>query len=71
MKVNPREFVFICAHSPEEATRFYVETYQHQPMNCHEYPLDFEVVRGNGVVSFREMRKEFVGFPVVGGVFRR
>ncbi|MFC4321333.1 hypothetical protein [Litchfieldia salsa] len=71
LKMNPREFVFIFARNPEEATQFYVKTYQNQPMNCHEYPLDFEVVRGNGVISFREMRKEFVGFPVVGGFFGR
>jgi hypothetical protein len=71
LKRNPHDFVFIFAHSPEEAVQFYAKTFGHRPLNCHEYPLEFEMMRGNEVVTFREMRKEFSSFPVVVGQYRR
>ncbi|WP_404332111.1 hypothetical protein [Mesobacillus maritimus] len=55
----------------EEAIEFFTETFQQPPMNCHEYPLDFELSRGNGVITFREMKKEFESFPAVAGYFTR
>jgi hypothetical protein len=71
LKMNQKEFVFIFAESEQKAIKFYIETFRHAPLNCHEYSLDFEIVRGHGVISFREMRKEFMGFPVVAGYFER
>ncbi|MBU7592882.1 hypothetical protein [Metabacillus halosaccharovorans] len=71
LKKNEHEFVFIFARSKEQATQFYIKTFQDFPMNCIEYSLDFQLTRGNGVISFREMRKEFEGFPVVAGYFER
>jgi hypothetical protein len=71
LKMDQNDFVFIFAESEQEAIQFYTETFYHAPLNCHEYSLDFELVRGNGVVSFREIRKEFMGFPAIAGYFKR
>lgn len=71
LKMNENDFVFIFAESQEQAIQFYTETFQHSPLNCQEYSLDFELERGNGVISFREMRKEFMRFPAVAGYFKR
>jgi hypothetical protein len=71
LKRNPHDFVFIFAHSAEVAAQFYAETFGHRPLNCHEYPLDFEMVKGNEVVSFREMKKECSSFPAMVGFYRR
>ncbi|MGM0900481.1 MAG: hypothetical protein ACQEXB_05135 [Bacillota bacterium] len=71
LKRNAKDFVFIYAYGDEEAIEFFTETFQQTPLNCHEYPLDFELARGNGVITFREMKKEFGRFPVVAGYFTR
>jgi hypothetical protein len=71
LKRSDNDFVFIFARSPLEAIEFFSKTFRQRPMNCHEYCLDFELARGNGVISFREMKKEFERFPAVAGVFRR
>ncbi|WP_053362539.1 hypothetical protein [Bacillus sp. FJAT-27251] len=71
LKRSAKEFVFIFAGSELEAIHFFTRTYRQRPLNCHESCLDFELVRGNEVISFREMKKEFERFPAVAGVFRR
>jgi hypothetical protein len=71
LKRNAKEFVFIYAYGEEEAIEFFTKTFRDAPLNCHEYPLDFELARGKGVISFREMKKEFDDFPVVAGYFMR
>ena len=71
LKMNENEFVFIFAESKQKAIEFYTKTFHHLPLNCHEYPLDFKLSRGNSVISFREMRKEFESFPVLAGYFDR
>jgi hypothetical protein len=71
LKRNQREFVFIFAASKEEAIQFFIKTFQHFPLNCNKYSLDMEIVRGNEIVSFRAMRKEYSRFPAVVGCFRR
>jgi hypothetical protein len=71
LKMNESDFVFIFAESEQQAIKFYTETFHHAPLNCHEYSLDFELVRGNGVITFREMRKEFVSFPATAGYFEK
>jgi hypothetical protein len=71
LKINQKDFVFIFAASERDAIQFYLETFHQPPLNCHEYSLDFELSRGNGVISFREMRKEFMSFPAIAGGYRR
>jgi hypothetical protein len=71
LKMNQKDFVFIFAASELEAIQFYTKTFHQPPLNCHEYSLDFELDRGNGTVSFREMRKEYMSFPVIVGCFRK
>jgi hypothetical protein len=70
LKMDQQDFVFIFAASQEEAIQFYTESFLQTPLNCHEYPLDFELSRGNGVISFRDMRKEFESFPAIAGWLR-
>jgi hypothetical protein len=41
------------------------------PGSSYEYPLDFELARGNGVISFREMKKEFGSYPAIAGDFTK
>lgn len=69
LKMDRKTFVFIYAGSEGEAIQFYRKSFHKNPLNCHEYLLDFELARGNDVISFREMRKEFECFPVVVGYF--
>ena len=71
LKMNQKEFVFIFAASDREAIQFYTETFHQSPLNCHEYSLDFELSRGKGGISFREMRKEFDSFPAIAWYFER
>lgn len=71
LKMNQRAFVFIYASSQEEAIQFYNQSFHRTPLNCHEYPLEFELTRENGVISFRDMKKEFKSFPAIAGYFMR
>lgn len=71
LKMNQNDFVFIFASSQQQAIQFYTESFQQAPLNCLEYSLDFELARGNGVVSFRDMRREFMSFPAIAGYFKR
>ncbi|MEH6906229.1 hypothetical protein CN481_22905 [Bacillus sp. AFS006103] len=71
LKMNQKDFVFIFAATDREAIQFYTETFHQSPVNCHEYSLDFELTRGKGGISFRDMRKEFEDFPAIAGYFER
>lgn len=71
LKLNARDFIFIFASSPQQATQFFTETFQQRPLNCHEYSLDFELVRGKEVINFREMKKDCNSFPAIAGRFER
>ncbi|WP_231597682.1 hypothetical protein [Bacillus sp. SA1-12] len=71
MKMNQNDFVFIFASSEQEASKFYTDTFHQAPLNCHESSLDFELTRGNKVISFRDMKKEFMSFPAIAGYFKR
>ncbi|MDQ1005091.1 hypothetical protein QFZ28_005669 [Neobacillus niacini] len=71
LKMNQKEFVFIYAGSEQEAIQFYTNTFYQSPLNCHEYTLDFQLARGNEVISFRDMRKEFESFPAIAGYFKK
>jgi hypothetical protein len=70
LKMKPKEFVFIFAENRKEAIQFYKNTFQQTPLNCHESFLDYQLIRGNGSISFREMRKEFESFPAIAGYFK-
>jgi hypothetical protein len=71
LKMNQTNFVFIFAASKQAAQQFYTKTFQQNPLNCHEYSLDFLLARGNDVISFRDMRREFASFPVIAGYFAK
>lgn len=71
LKMNQTDFFFIFAANKQAAQQFYTKTFQQNPLNCHEYPLDFQLARGNDVISFRDIRKEFESFPVIAGYFAK
>lgn len=71
LKRNRREFVFIYAATKKEAIQFFIKTFQQFPLNCNKYSLDVEIVRGNEMISFRALRKEYTKFPVLVGCFRK
>ncbi|MFF2447456.1 hypothetical protein ACFVSW_10135 [Neobacillus sp. NPDC058068] len=71
LKMDQKNFVFIFAGSEHEAIQFYIKTFQQVPLNCHEYSLDYQLSRGNDVISFRDMRKEFTTIPAIAGYFKR
>lgn len=71
LKMNQMNFVFIFAGSEEEAIQYYVQTFHQSPLNCHEYLLDFQLIRGKEVISFRDMRKDIESFPAIAGYFMK
>ncbi|MFJ7726723.1 hypothetical protein ACIQXV_11210 [Neobacillus sp. NPDC097160] len=71
LKRSQKEFIFIFASSEQEAIQFYRKNFHQAPLNCHEYPLDFQLARGKGAILFRDMRKEFVSFPAIAGCFKK
>jgi hypothetical protein len=71
LKMKHNQFVFIFAKSEQEAILFFTKTYHQHPLNCHEYPLDFQLARGKEEISFWDLRKEFVNFPAVAGYFAK
>jgi hypothetical protein len=71
LKMNRKAFVFIYARSEDEAIQFYHQFFHRTPLNCHEYPLEFELNRESGNISFRDMKKEFRSFPAIAGYFTR
>ncbi|WP_040209151.1 hypothetical protein [Neobacillus jeddahensis] len=71
LKRSQKDFIFIFAASEQEAIQFYRTTFHQTPLNCHEYSLDFQLTRGKEVISFREMRKDFMSFPAIAGCFKR
>jgi hypothetical protein len=71
LKMNQKDFVFIYAASEQEAIQFYTKTFHQTPLNCHEYSLDFQLARGNDVISFRDIRKEYEDLPAIAGYFNK
>jgi hypothetical protein len=71
LKMDEKNFIFIFATSREEAITFYTKTFHRTPLNCHNYPLDFLMTRGNRCISFRDMRKDFESFPAIAGFFEK
>jgi hypothetical protein len=69
LKMNQKDFVFIFATSEQAAIKFYCEKFHLTPLNCHEYSLDFQLARGNDVISFRDMKKDWKCFPAIAGFF--
>jgi hypothetical protein len=71
LKMNQKAFAFIYASSQEEAIQFCTKLFHKTPLNCHEYPLEFELTKGNSVISFRNMKKEFESFPAIARCYMR
>lgn len=71
LKYDDKLFAFIFAASKEEAIQFFHQKFKRKPYNCHEYPLDFPMSRGNEFLTFRDMKKEYSHFPALAGFYER
>lgn len=71
LKYDNKRFAFIFAASEEEAIQFFRQKFKRKPYNCHEYPLDFPMSRGNEFLTFRDMKKEHSHFPALAGFYER
>ena len=71
LKIAADEFVFVFAKDPQQAVSFIKNKWKIQPRNCQEYSLDFAIMRGKEFVSFRDMKKDFLSFPAIIGVYQR
>lgn len=71
LKYDDKLFAFVFAASQEEAIEFFQKKFKRNPKNCHEYPLDFPMSRGNEFLTFRDMRKEYSHFPALAGFYER
>lgn len=71
LKIAADEFVFVFAKDPQQAVSFIRNKWKIQPRNCQEYSLDFTIMRGKEFVSFRDMKKDFLSFPAIIGVYQR
>lgn len=69
LKMAQNKFVFIFAESRVAAIHYYTFTFKKSPLNCIEFLLETEFIRGNEILSFREMKKEHEKFPAVAGYF--
>ena len=71
LKIADDEFVFLFAKDPQQAVSFITNKWKIQPRNCQEYSLDFTIMRGKEFVSFRDMKKDFLSFPAIIGLYKR
>jgi len=69
LKKTEKEYVFIFAEDTESAKKHFFKLYHTKPINCHEYPLDTLMARGNEFITFRDIRKEHDQFPALCGVY--
>lgn len=64
-----KNYIFIFARNKKEAIQHFIKTFHQKPIHCAEVLLDYEIMRGNEVITFRELRKEYDSFPVlIGGL---
>jgi len=71
LRRNRKRYEFIFAENEQEAAAHFRELFHTEPLNIHEYPLDFEMLEGKRVTSFREMRKRFNTFPAYLGYYEK
>jgi hypothetical protein len=71
LKYDEKIFAFVFAASQKEAIAFFQKKFKRKPKNCHEYPLDFPMARGQEFLTFRDMRKEHKNFPAIAGIYER
>ena len=71
LKISDDEFVFVFARDAQTATAYIKNNWKIHARNCHEYSLDFTIIRGEECISFRNMKKDFLSFPAVIGLYER
>jgi hypothetical protein len=71
LKIADDEFVLLFAKDPQQAVSFIRNKWKIQPRNCQEYCLDFTIMRGKEFISLRDMKKDFLTFPAIIGLYKR
>jgi len=71
LKRRRNQFAFIFAQNKGATIEYFMNIFHQRPLNCVKLLLDYEVIRGNEVTTFRELQKEFTEFPVLAGIFKR
>lgn len=69
LKVEENLFAFVFAKDELEAINFTKNKLNENPSNCIEYMMDVEMEKGNRILSFRDMKKEYQSFPELAGYF--
>jgi hypothetical protein len=67
LKRSKKDYVLYLRSKPARCIKLYTETFQQAPLNCLEYPPDFQLPRGNDVVSGNE--EGICEFSCYSGVF--
>lgn len=71
LKHSDMKFAFIYARNQQEAIDYFKKIFKSVPKNCHEYPMDFVIEKGNRFVSFRDLKRECAQFPTFIGYYER
>lgn len=71
LKHTDNKFAFIYAKDKQDAIDFFRKEFRSNPKNCHEYPMDFVIEKGNRFISFRELKQEFEQSPAFIGFYER
>ena len=71
LKRKPNQFAFIFARDRNSAIKHFIDIFHQKPLNCVEILLDYEILRGNEIISFRELKHEYTEFPAFVGIYER
>lgn len=71
LKRKPNQFAFIFAPDKNKAIEHFIDIFHQKPLNCVEILLDYEIFRGNEIISFRELKHEYTEFPAFVGIYER
>ncbi|TCJ04877.1 hypothetical protein [Cytobacillus praedii] len=71
LKYSDMKFTFIFARNQQEAIDYFKKIFKFSPKNCHEYPMDFVIEKGNRFISFRDLKRECAQFPTFIGYYER
>lgn len=71
LKHTEKQFAFIYAKDKQEAIDYFRKEFCANPKNCHEYPMEFVIEKGNRFISFRDLKMEYDQFPALIGFYEK
>lgn len=63
LKVNQKDMVYVYAANEQDAIHLFKRTFRKAPLEVDECPLETEIMVGNQVMTFRELKKTYNHFP--------